>query len=95
MEPATGAFFVHGYSTGRYEGNQLVVDTTRFAFDPAGIAGDVMSAPSSTQKHMTERYWREGDSLRMDLRVDDPIFLLGPITVGMEWRRSEQPLSLP
>ena len=43
-EPATGAFYMHGYSTGRYDGNQLVVDTTRFAFDPAGLAGDFMSA---------------------------------------------------
>ncbi len=29
-EPPIGAFFIHGHSTGRYEGNQLVVDTTRF-----------------------------------------------------------------
>ena len=60
-----------------------------------GIAGDFMSAPSSTQKHLTERYWREGDSLRMDLTVEDPIFLLGLINFVMEWRRSDQPLSLP
>ena len=94
-EPVTGAFFIHGYSTGRYERNQLVVETTRFAFDPAGIAGDFMSAPSSTQKRLIERYWRDGDNLRMDLTVADPIFLLGPINFVMEWRPSDQPLSLP
>ena len=94
-EPATGAFYMHGYSTGRYDGNQLVVDTTRFAFDPAGLAGDFMSAPSSTQKRLIERYWREGDNLRMDLTVEDPIFLLGSINFVMEWRPSDQPLSLP
>ena len=95
QEPATGAFFVHGHSIGRYEGNQLVVETTRFTFDPAGIAGDFMSAPSSTQKRLVERYWREEDLLRMDLTVEDPIFLVGPISFIMEWRPSDQPLSLP
>jgi hypothetical protein len=94
-DPATGAFFIHGYSTGRYEENRLVIETTRFTFDPAGIAGDFMSAPSSTQKRMTERYWLEGDNLRMEVTVEDPIFLLGPINFVMEWRPSGQPLSLP
>ena len=36
-----------------------------------------MSAPSSTQKRLLERYWLEGDNLRMALTVEDPIFLLG------------------
>jgi hypothetical protein len=95
QDPAVGAFFVHGYSTGRYEGDQLVVETTKFAFDPTGIAGDFIKAPSSTQKRLIERYSREGDILRMDLRVEDPIFLLEPITYIMEWRPSDQALSLP
>ena len=94
-EPGVGAFFTHGHSTGRYEGDRLVVETTRFAFDPAGIAGDFLSAPSSTQKRIVERYWREGAGLRMDLTVEDPIFLLRPITYIMEWRPSDRPLSLP
>ena len=94
-QPPIGAFFVHGYSTGRYEGGQLVVETTKFAFDPTGIAGDFLSAPSSTQKRLIERYWREGDNLRMDLTVEDPVFLLGPINFIMEWRPGDGPLSLP
>ena len=94
-EPAVGVFFAHGYSTARYEGNQLVVETTKFAFDPTGIAGDFIKAPSSTQKRLVERYSREGDNLRMDLMVEDPIFLLQPITFVMEWRPSDQALSLP
>ena len=93
--PTAGAFFVHGYSIGRYDGHQLVVETTKFTFDPAGIAGDYVSAPSSTQKHLIERYWREGDNLRMDLTVEDPIFLLKPITYVMEWRPADRTLSLP
>ena len=94
-EPGIGAFFTHGHSTGRYEENELVVDTTGFTFDPAGIAGDFMSAPSSTQKRLVERYRLEDDNLRMALSVEDPIFLLGPIDYVMEWRRTDQPPSLP
>ena len=94
-EPGVGAFFTHGRSTGRYEDDRLVVETTKFTFDPAGIAGDFLSAPSSTQKRIVERYRREGDGLRMDLTVEDSIFLLRPIHYVMEWRRIDRPLSLP
>ena len=93
--PAVGAFFTHGYSTGRYEGDELVVETTRFTFDPTGIAGDFISAPSSTQKRLLERYSRDGDLLRMSLTVEDSIFLLGPIEFVMEWRPTDRALSLP
>ena len=93
--PGPGVFFIHGHSTGRYQGDQLIIETTNFMFDPGGIAGDYLSAPSSTQKRLVERYWREGENLRMDLSVEDPIFLLGPITYLMEWRPSVEPLSLP
>ena len=90
-----GVLHHHGHSTGRYEDDRLVVETTRFTFDPAGIAGDFLSAPSSTQKRLVERYWREGDGLRMELTVEDPIFLLRPITYVMAWRPNGRPLSLP
>lgn len=93
--PRQGLLFMHGYSTGRYEGNQLVVDTSRFTFDPEGFAGDALNAPSSTQKRLTERYTREGDVLRMELTAEDPIFLTGPIRYTMEWRTQSDPLSLP
>jgi hypothetical protein len=90
-----GDFFVHGHSIGRYEGNQLVIETTHFIFDPGGLAGDFLSAPSSTQKRLVERYRREGNNLRLDLTVEDPIFLRAPIQYVMEWQPSEAELSLP
>ena len=93
--PSIGSFFVHGYSVGRYEGDRFVVETAKFAFDPTGIAGDYISAPSSTQKHLTERYWRQGENLRMELTVEDQVFLLRPMEYVMEWQRSDQPLTLP
>jgi hypothetical protein len=88
-------FFIHGYSTGRYEGGRLVVETSHFLFDPSGIASDNLNAPSSTQKFITERYWREGRNLRMALTVEDPIFLRAPIEYRMEWSATDEPLSLP
>ena len=93
--PPAGAFFAHGRSVGRYEGDRLIVETTKFTFDPTGIAGDFISAPSSTQKRLEERYWRVDDGLRMELTIEDPIFLLRPITYVMAWRSSDQELALP
>ena len=94
-EPRAGEFFVHGYAEGRYVGDELVVATTKFLFDPAGLAGDYISAPSSTQKRLIERYSLDGDNLRMALTVEDSIFLLVPIEYEMQWRPTEGPLSLP
>jgi hypothetical protein len=93
--PRQGLLFMHGYSTGRYEGNALVVETSRFTFDPEGFAGDALNAPSSTQKRLTERYTRTGDVLRLELTAEDPIFLLEPIKYTMEWTRTKEPLALP
>jgi hypothetical protein len=93
--PKTGEFFVHGYSSGRYEGDALVIETTHFIFDPGGLAGDYLSAPSSTQKRLVERYSRDGKNLRLDVRVEDPIFLRAPLEYVMQWQPSEDPLSLP
>lgn len=93
--PQTGDFFIHGYSTGRYEGDRLVVTTTHFIFDPGGLAGDYLSAPSSTQKRLIERYSRDGQNLRLSVTVEDPIFLKQPIEYVMQWQPSQEPLSLP
>jgi hypothetical protein len=93
--PKQGQFFIHGYSTGRYEGNSLVIETTRFTFDPEGFAGDALNAPSSTQKRLIERYTRDGETIRLELTAEDPVFLLEPIKYTMEWRATNEPLSLP
>ena len=86
VPPGAGSFFVHGYLTGRYEGEQLVVETTRFTFDPAEIAGDFMSAPSSTHKRLVERYTRVGDNLRMDHTKESDIYF-GPSAASALHRR--------
>jgi hypothetical protein len=50
--------FWQGHSVGRYEDGALVVETTKFTFDPTGL-DDMYNIPSSTQKRVIERYWRE------------------------------------
>ena len=93
-EPSVNEFFTSGYSTGRYERNQLIVETTRFAFDPAGLDSD-FNVPSSTQKRVTERYSLDGDRLRREVRTEDPVFLVEPIEFVVESERSDNPLTLP
>jgi hypothetical protein len=95
QKPRAGLLFMHGYSTGRYEGNQLIVETSKFTFDPEGFAGDVINAPSSTQKRLIERYSRNGEMLRLELIAEDPIFLLGPITYTIDYPATNEPLALP
>jgi hypothetical protein len=94
-KPTVYEFFWHGYSTGTYEGNQLVIETTKFQFDPSGIDSDFGNVPSSTQKRLVERYSIVEDRLRLNLRIEDPVFLLAPIEYTMEWQRTDQALALP
>jgi hypothetical protein len=77
QRPRQNQFFVQGYSTGRYENGVLVVETTRFTFDPTGLNSD-FKLPSSTQKRVTERYSREDEALRLEVTTEDTFFLREP-----------------
>lgn len=68
---------IQGFSTGRYEGNALIVETDHYVFDITGF-DDYNGIPSSPQKKVTERYWREGNELRFSVTVEDPMFLRKP-----------------
>lgn len=83
-EPKATDFSIQGFSTGYYEDGSLYVTTTHFVFDIAGF-DDYNGIPSSAQKKVTERYWREGDELRMTLTVEDPMFLLEPASYTTRW----------
>ena len=89
--PGVYDFTIQGHSTGRYEGNQLAIETTKFVFDPRGMHDDYI--PSSTQKKVTERYWREGDRLRMESVTEDPLVLREPYRYHFEWERTGTPLT--
>lgn len=79
----------YGHSIGRYEGNELVVETRNFTFDPSGI--DTQSQiPSSWSKRLIERYSRVApDRMRMVLTIEDPVFLKTPYTETFEMAVAE------
>src|SRR5436309_563428 len=41
--------------------------------------------PSSQQKKVTERYWRDGEQLKATVTVEDPMFLRNPASYTMRW----------
>jgi len=88
-------FSVQGHSVGRYEGDQLVVETSKFTYDPTGLRDTGMTVPSSTEKRVVERYRRADDTLVADVEVDDPLFLTEPIEFTYHWNHSEEALVLP
>jgi hypothetical protein len=83
-KPDNNVYTNQGYSVGRYEGGRLVIETTHFAFDPRGFSANRW-IPGSTLKKMTERYWREGDTLKLDSVSEDPLSLKQPYNYGWEW----------
>ncbi len=76
-DPAVNEFFYFGYSTGRYEDGALIVTTDRFTFDPQGLNAD-FRIPSSTQKRVTERLFRDGENLVLEVATIDTFFLKAP-----------------
>ena len=73
--PPPSEVFYYGFSVGHYEGDELVVETRNFTFDPNGIAlGGQL--PSSWLKRITERYSVTGeDEMQMVLTIEDPVFM--------------------
>lgn len=83
-EPSSVDYGIQGFSVGHYEDGALMVTTTHFVFDVAGF-DDYNGIPSSSQKVVTERYWRDGDDLRVTLTVADPMFLREPTSYTTRW----------
>ena len=55
-----------------------------FAFDITGF-DDYNGIPSSQQKIVRERYWRDGHDLRVTVSVEDPMFLRKPTEYTTRW----------
>ena len=69
----------YGYSTGRWEGDTLVVETTGFRDD--GWL-DIIGTPMTEQAKMTERFRRVSyGRMEIDITVDDPKAYTKPWTV--------------
>ena len=91
-KPENNDYTNQGHSVGRYEGGRLIVETTHFAFDPRGFSANRW-IPGSTLKKMTERYWREGDTLKLDSVSEDPLSLKQPYNYGWEWTVRKEELT--
>jgi len=82
--PPAGETFLHGHSTGHWEGDTLVVDTTNYTEHPMGLS---TTLPGSTGKHLVERFSVSGDgkSLLYSGSVEDPEYLVGTADWTGEW----------
>ncbi|MYF68853.1 MAG: hypothetical protein F4181_02190 [Proteobacteria bacterium] len=75
-----------GYSTGRFEDDTLVIETTDFIDDRWGIQ---IGLHSSYQKHLVERYWLEenGMALKGEFTITDPGYLSEPMVIQHSWAK--------
>jgi len=90
--PPSTDLFQQGHAIGRWEGNELVVETTNFTFDPEGI-DDHYHFPSSVRKKVTERYRiAKPDLMTITITLDDPVFMTKPYTYVHQWKRLNKPL---
>ena len=73
-----------GHSVGKWEGDTLVVDTTNFKEHAMGIS---MSLPSSSRKHLTERFRLGPDKKTLIYSgvVEDPEYLAKPVEWSGKW----------
>ena len=93
-KPAINEFFYFGHSIGHYENGKLLVETTKFAFDPQGLNADFKLA-SSTQKKVTEVYQIVDGDLDVEVTTIDTFFLKEPWVFHIRQAPDDQPLSLP
>ena len=81
--PRPEHLFQHGHSIGRWDGDDLVVETTNFTFDPDGI-DDHLHLASSVLKKVTERYHLiDDETMRLTITIEDPVFLTRPFRYAL------------
>jgi len=82
--PPADQVFLQGHSTGRWEGETLVIDTANFSDNPIGNAFGV---PSGSGKRIVERLSLSEDrsSLRYGFELEDPEFLAAPVSNAFVW----------
>jgi hypothetical protein len=86
--PLPGELFQHGLSRGRFDGDDLIIETDHFTFDPDGIE-DHLHLASSVRKKVTERYRLiDENSMRLIITLDDPTFLTKPFTWAVMFNKA-------
>lgn len=88
-----------GHSTGRWEGDTLVVDTVGYnGRGTIRVAGGVpgIDPPTSEQLHTVERWTKsaDGNTLTVEVRVEDPVYYTEPFTQTFTWQRFSQRVRL-
>ena len=78
-----------GFSTGHYEGDMLVVETTHLKQGWVRRNG----LPMSDQAHMTEYFVRNGDLMTQVVVLVDPVFLAEPLVKSQDFVRSTRELA--
>ena len=88
-KPMPGQLFQHGLSRGHFEGNDLVIVTDHFTFDPDGL-DDHLHMASSVRKKITERYQLiDNTNLRVIITLEDPTFLTRPFKYAFMWTKRQ------
>jgi hypothetical protein len=101
-EPTPYDYYLQGHSHAYYDGDALVVESTKYNFNPDGLE-DYGGVPSSQHKHTVERYTRDindannpkDDRLVLEMWVEDDLVLEKPIEFRFEYSYQEAPLILP
>jgi hypothetical protein len=78
-----------GFSTGHYEGDMLVIETTHLKQGWVRRNG----LPMSDQAHMTEYIVRNGDVMTHTFILTDPVYLSEPLIKSQDFTRSVRELA--
>ena len=77
-----------GYSVGRWEGETLVIETSRIAPNITTLPDLSALGDHSDQLRVVERYTRskDGKTLHLTARMEDPWSLREPLVLKKVWR---------
>jgi hypothetical protein len=76
----------YGHSTGKWEGDTLVIDTVGPFFGTPRMLLDTAGHPMSEDLHLVEHFKRlDSDHLQYDVTVDDPKYYSKPWTNSRVW----------
>ena len=75
-----------GHSIGHWEGNALVIDTIMVTNPNEFFQG---APPLSEEARYVERIWLDGDTLRAEMTIEDPLTLWAPWKARLSWVRDE------
>jgi hypothetical protein len=77
---------VTGNSVGHWEGRTLVIDTIMVTNPNEFFQG---APPLSEEARYVERIWLDGDKLRAEMTIEDPVTLSAPWVSNLAWVRDE------